>query len=179
MHMWILLVRFRAFPRKEATEIYHRHLLDHFSFISEQRMAEFHRITSRSQRNNFLKDLYLQWRGTIAAFDEGLVKGDAVLGAAVWRNIFGAKEDTNWEDVAKVVAFTRRVLAKLGELPDEEIVDAVAGEEADSIFEIFDDEAKLVEKRSQGIDQPIADAANGTKGSSDPIVENAMKSAKA
>lgn len=91
-------------------------------------MDVLHGMTSRGIRNKFLKDLFIQWRGVLAAYDEGLVKGDAVLGAAVWRNLWKASYtgpdggDVNWAGVAWVVAYMRRVLVELEDLSEGEMV---------------------------------------------------------
>ena len=55
----------------------------------------------------------------MAGYDEGLVKGDAVLAAAVWRNVFKAKEDVDLLALGKVVGFIREALQALDSMPDE------------------------------------------------------------
>ncbi|KAL4869966.1 hypothetical protein BDV12DRAFT_67758 [Aspergillus spectabilis] len=131
LHMYLLTVRLRALPSHESLQTYSRHLIDHFSHNAEHRMDVLHGLTSRTIRNKFLKDLFIQWRGLLAAYDEGLIKGDAVLGAAVWRNLWKASYNTpdgkeiEWEKVARVVAYMRRVLSELSKM-----------DEADLIFEL-------------------------------------------
>ncbi len=88
-------------------------------------MTIFHGISSRSMRNRYLKDLYNQWRGVLGAYDEGLIKGDAVLATAVWRNVFKAKDDVDWRNVALVVGFMRRALRALERAPDKAITGAM------------------------------------------------------
>lgn len=80
-------------------------------------------MVARSERNKYLKDLFVQWRGCQAGYDEGLVKGDAVLATAVWRNIFrGEKDDVDWRRVGEVVSYIRHVLGVLGDMSDADIV---------------------------------------------------------
>uniref|UniRef100_A0A093XQN1 TIP41-like protein n=1 Tax=Talaromyces marneffei PM1 TaxID=1077442 RepID=A0A093XQN1_TALMA len=150
LHMYLLTVRIRALPSPESVRTHSRHLFDHFSHNAEQRMATLHNISSRSIRNKYLKDLFIQWRGVLAAYDEGLVKGDAVLGAAVWRNIWKASgtthdgQDLDWAKVATVVAYMRRVLSELAKTNEADLVfdlvssdsiaAAVAGKEKKAIF---------------------------------------------
>lgn len=128
LHMYLLTVRLRALPSHESVQTYSRHLIDHFSHNAEQRMDVLHGITSRAIRNKFLKDLFIQWRGVIAAYDEGLVKGDAVLGAAVWRNLWKATytgpdgKDMDWTKVACVVAYMRRVLSELSQVSEGDLI---------------------------------------------------------
>ncbi|KAI2787770.1 hypothetical protein POX_f08147 [Penicillium oxalicum] len=104
----------------------HMYLLTH-------RMDDLHDIGSRSIRNKYLKDLFVQWRGIIAAYDEGLVKGDAVLGAAVWRNLWKAEavgpdgKELDWSKIAWVVAYMRRVTAQLGRMEEADIVMELSG----------------------------------------------------
>jgi cytochrome b pre-mRNA-processing protein 3 len=122
--MYILTVRLRLFPAEHAPA-WHQHLVDHFSFAAEARMTELHGMSSGSIRARYLKDLFIQWRGVLAAYDEGLVKGDAVLAAAVWRNIFKGDEDVDAVSVAMVVGYLRREVAAVGMLSDEEVAGAL------------------------------------------------------
>lgn len=91
-------------------------------------MDVLHGLTSRAIRNKFLKDLFIQWRGVLAAYDEGLVKGDAVLGAAVWRNLWKASykesdgSELDWAKVARVVSYMRRVTSELSQVTEADLI---------------------------------------------------------
>ncbi|KAE8348087.1 ubiquinol-cytochrome C chaperone-domain-containing protein [Aspergillus coremiiformis] len=128
LHMYLLTVRLRALPSYESFQTYSRHLIDHFSHNAEHRMDVLHGFTSRTIRNKFLKDLFIQWRGVLAAYDEGLVKGDAVLGAAVWRNLWKAShiapdgKELDWTKIARVVAYMRRVTSDLFQVREADLV---------------------------------------------------------
>ena len=89
---------------------------------------------ARGIRNRYLKDLFLQWRGVLAAYDEGLVKGDAVLAAALWRNLWKGNEDVDWTKVALVVAWMRACLVRLDKVAVEGLVAGVTGTEG--VFEM-------------------------------------------
>lgn len=117
LHMYVLTVRLRAFPAQHA-RIWHQNLLDHFFYAAEDRMATWHGMSARSVRNKYLKDIYTQWRGILFSYDEGLVRGDAVLASAVWRNVFKANPDTSVADVALVTAYLRQELARAESLSD-------------------------------------------------------------
>ncbi|KAI5303347.1 hypothetical protein KEM56_007646, partial [Ascosphaera pollenicola] len=130
LHMYLLIVRFRAMPSQDSFRIYAQHLFDHFSHDAESRMTILHGMNMRGVRNQYLKDLFIQWRGVLAAYDEGLIAGDAVLGAAVWRNLWKAThtdqltgEEIDWVKIARIVAYMRRALTELSSTPDGEIVD--------------------------------------------------------
>lgn len=56
-----------------------------------------------------------------AGFDEGLCKGDAVLAAAIWRNLFDSKPDVDVELLAVITSYVRRVLSGLDKVSDETI----------------------------------------------------------
>ncbi|OJJ31768.1 hypothetical protein ASPWEDRAFT_43753 [Aspergillus wentii DTO 134E9] len=128
LHMYILTVRLRALPSHESLQTYSRHLIDHFSHNAEHRMDVLHGLASRGIRNKFLKDLFIQWRGVLAAYDEGLVKGDAVLGAAIWRNLWKAShtdpegQDIDWAKIARVVAYMRRVLSEISNVSEADLI---------------------------------------------------------
>ncbi|KAK3058943.1 hypothetical protein LTR09_000509 [Extremus antarcticus] len=118
LHMYLLTVRLRTFPAEHA-KIWHQQLLDHFFYAAEDRMAVWHNISARSVRNKYLKDMWQQWRGVIFSYDEGLVKGDAVLAGALWRNLYKGNLETDVKDLALVTAWMRRELKGLDELSDE------------------------------------------------------------
>ena len=120
IYMYMLTVRFRLFPAAHAPS-WHQHLLDHFFHDAEDRMAMYHGMVARGVRNKYLKDLYIQWRGVLAAYDEGLVKGDAVLATAVWRNVFKGAEDADVKTLAEIVGFMRKELKRLEEASDGEV----------------------------------------------------------
>lgn len=128
LHMYLLTVRLRALPSYSSFQTYSRHLIDHFSHNAEHRMDVLHGFTSRTIRNKFLKDLFIQWRGVLAAYDEGLVKGDAVLGAAVWRNLWKASQngpdgkELDWSKIARVVAYMRRVTSELSRVNEADLI---------------------------------------------------------
>ncbi|KAF2765125.1 hypothetical protein EJ03DRAFT_331252 [Teratosphaeria nubilosa] len=118
MYMYLLNVRLRTFT-KEHVRIWEQNLVDHFFYAAEDRMAVDHLMTARGVRNKYLKDLWLQWRGLLLSYDEGLIKGDAVLAAAVWRNMFQARQDVDLDDLALVVAYMRQQLQVLERISDD------------------------------------------------------------
>ena len=124
LHMYLLTVRMRCFPAEHAP-IWHQHLLDQFFYTAEDKMVQLHNVHSRAIRNKYLKDLYVQWRGLLAGYDEGLIRGDAVLATAVWRNVFKADEDVDFVGLGQVISYMRGVLRGLDTMSD----DAIAGGE--------------------------------------------------
>ncbi|OJD17967.1 hypothetical protein AJ78_01998 [Emergomyces pasteurianus Ep9510] len=172
LHMYLLTVRLRTLPSPESFRTYSQHLLDNFSHNAEHRMTVYHGMTMRGIRNRYLKDLFIQWRGVLAAYDQGLVSGDAVLGAAVWRNIWKAShgnpkaggggdgngdtktalEEMDWRKVVVVVAYMRRVLSELSRVPDEGLVDAISGKR---VFGLNRQDWGLVGTVSRGMNEPF------------------------
>jgi cytochrome b pre-mRNA-processing protein 3 len=115
-------------------------------------MLLLHGMSARAIRNRYLKDLFIQWRGLVASYDEGLMKGDAVLGGAVWRNMFKADEEVDWVKVGVIVGYMRRVISMLGNVEVNEIARAIDG--TDGIFQTARQGLLgTVEKNSIGIDQ--------------------------
>ena len=144
IHMYLLTVRLRLFPAAHAHH-WHQNLLDHFFYAAEDRMAVFHGMSARSIRNRYLKDLFVQWRGVLTAYDEGLIKGDAVLGTAVWRNIFDADENVDVESVAQIVAWFKKSLRDLDRMQDHEIASGeITFEDPSRQLQVVGRESKLL-----------------------------------
>jgi cytochrome b pre-mRNA-processing protein 3 len=123
--MWILQVRLRHFPApmsKHWIEL----LTNHCFWEAEKTMDLVQKLTG-TQRSKYLKDYYEIWRGTILAYDEGLVKGDAVLAAAVWRMLFDAKEDVDPVKIALVTAYLRKEVGRVGLLGDKVLASGWVG----------------------------------------------------
>ncbi|KAL8656450.1 MAG: hypothetical protein Q9210_000243 [Variospora velana] len=157
LHMYILTVRLRAFSPTAAPS-WHQHLLDHFFYTAEDRMVREHNVYSRMIRNKYLKDLFTQWRGILAAYDEGLVKGDAVLATAVWRNVFDAREDVDLQGLGDVVCYMRGVMKGLEAVGDEEVG------KGDVEFGDPGTQRKFVEARSRMMDSlPAKEDGGGVK----------------
>lgn len=126
-------------------------------------MIYSHGLDSRMARNKYLKDLFLQWRGILLAYDEGIVKGDAVLAAAIWRNLFNAQEDVDVVKLSQIVAFMRRSLRDLEAMGDLEVV---GKSEGDRLFGKPVEEEVLVGKRSPLMDLPVEKAPGKPLGKS-------------
>ncbi|KAI1089694.1 ubiquinol-cytochrome C chaperone-domain-containing protein [Rostrohypoxylon terebratum] len=120
LHMYLVFARLRNLDR-EAAQSWQRQFVDHYFFDAEEKMDLVHGINSRTLRHRYLKDLFVQWRGVIAAYDEGVIKGDTVLAAAVWRNIYKAKEDVDVRALATIVSWMRLCLKMLDQIPDESL----------------------------------------------------------
>ncbi|KAI1613875.1 ubiquinol-cytochrome C chaperone-domain-containing protein [Exophiala viscosa] len=157
LHMYVLVVRLRALEAAEFNE-YHRYMIEHFSNAAEDRMVLLHNLAAKGVRNKYLKDLFLQWRGVLAANDEAMVKGDAVLAGAIWRNLFQGKEDVDWEKVALVVAYLRRAITKVGTLELNTIITHIDGPQgiwAQSQKRI----QELVDRPNKNLNEPFTDSA--------------------
>jgi cytochrome b pre-mRNA-processing protein 3 len=120
LHMYLLVVRFRCLDAA-AQQAWQAQLVNHFFYHAEAKMEDVHELHARMVRQTYLKDLFVQWRGLMLAYDEGIVKGDAVLASAVWRNLFKAREDVDVRALAAVVAWMRAGLRELGEMADEDV----------------------------------------------------------
>lgn len=76
----------------------------------ELRMRGPYAVTQGRLIKGYMKDLLEQYHGACAAYDEGLIRGDAVLAAAIWRNLFGG----GWAGVGGVKG---KRAPKAGEAP--------------------------------------------------------------
>lgn len=155
--MYLLTVRIRAFPPTHAPT-WHQHLLDHFFYMAEDRMVTLHGINVQSLRNKYLKDLFTQWRGLLAGYDEGLAKGDdAVLATALWRNVFGADQDVDLTLLGAVLSYTRGVLAGLDYMTNNVLMtgEVAFGDPASQLQEVLVQSRTMIEGEIQPGDQHI------------------------
>ncbi|GAA5880221.1 hypothetical protein JCM16303_001258 [Sporobolomyces ruberrimus] len=88
LHVWLLSVRFRALP-SPLGHTYVQEFINHMFIDMEYRIRGPYAVTQGRLIKGYMKDMLEQYHGSIAAYDEGLVSGDAVLAAALWRNMFG------------------------------------------------------------------------------------------
>lgn len=97
--------------------------------------------------------MFVQWRGLLAAYDEGIAKNDAVLAAAVWRNVFKASEDVDIARLAQIVSYMRRTLAGLDGLDDLKVMEVLVR------FGSPEGEGELVGRKSKMMDLPFERAS--------------------
>ncbi|KAK7742091.1 Mitochondrial beta-keto-acyl synthase [Cytospora paraplurivora] len=117
LHLYLVVVRLRCLE-KNAWQAWQLQLVNHFFNHAEELMEVNHGMSSRMLRQRHLGNLFQTWRGVILAYDEGLVKGDAVMASAVWRNIFKAEEDVDMRHVAAIVSWSRSTLKNLDQMLD-------------------------------------------------------------
>ena len=117
LQLYVVIARARTL-KPEAYDPFYKQMLDHFFQECETIMQVNHDMASAAARSSYLKDLFLQWRGVMAAYDEGVVRGDAVLASAVWRNLYKAREDVDVTKLGRVVAWMRQALCRLDKMPD-------------------------------------------------------------
>lgn len=118
LHLYLIYARLRNMPL-DSTREWQKQLTDHFFFDAEKRMDVTHGITSRALRHRYLKDLFVQWRGVLLSYDEGVARGDAVLAAALWRNVYKGRADVDPRRLAALVSWTRLGLRSLDQVPDD------------------------------------------------------------
>ncbi|KAJ9615233.1 Serine carboxypeptidase 3 [Cladophialophora chaetospira] len=155
LHMYVIVTHLRAVLESEAEfQNYHRYLIEQFSREAEDKMILLHNMSAQGIRSRYLKDFLLQWRGILLSYDEGLVKGDAVLASAIWRNLFRADEDVDWVKVAQVVAFLRLSVRKIGFRSMQEVVGDLTVKE--NIWpNVEGGISTLVDRPTQGIRAPL------------------------
>lgn len=118
--MYMLQVRFRMFPKSHAP-VWIQHITNHAFYAAEDRLVVWHKFNANSLRQKYLKDMFAQWRGVLLSYDEGLIKGDAMLAAAIWRNLLGSREDVDFDKLAQIVGYMRRELQRLDNATDDEV----------------------------------------------------------
>jgi hypothetical protein len=78
------------------------------AFFEDIEMRIYYEYNIKSQRyiQNQMKEFYENFRGLMIAYDEGLIKTDAVLAAAFWRNLYqNTPTSVDFEKLAKIVNY--------------------------------------------------------------------------
>lgn len=161
LHLYLLIVRLRCLE-KDVYQNWQAQLVDHFFHEAEAKMDFLHGMTSRSIRQRSLQDLFQQWRGLILAYDEGLVKGDAVLASAVWRNLFKGKEDVDLRHLAAIVSWMRLCLKNLDKMADDALplyAAIVFKMPASAELSVVDSPAAALQGIYSGLDMKTADTS--------------------
>ena len=146
LHLYLLVVRLRCLDR-ESYQTWQAQLVDHFFHEAAAKMELTHDLSSNAIRQRYLKDLFVQWRGITLAYDEGLVKGDAVLASALWRNLFKASETVDLRVLAAIVSWMRLSLKNLDQMGDDAILHSAVSAfkwPAKSELELVDRPAKAL-----------------------------------
>lgn len=117
LHLWMIMVRMRALP-KNVGHHYQQQMTNHFFNDAEARLRVVYQIRDGRIVQTYMKDLLLQWRGSVAAYDQALIAGDAVLAAALWRNMYGARKDADLACLERMVEHVRANLKQLDETTD-------------------------------------------------------------
>lgn len=90
LHIWLLSVRFRSLPAPLGKQ-YIQEIINHYFIHSETLMRTRYNVKQSRLIKGYLRDMLYQYHGANMGYDEGLIsESDAILAAAVWRNLFGA-----------------------------------------------------------------------------------------
>ena len=90
LHIWLLSVRFRSLPAPLGKS-YIQEMINHYFIHSESLMRGRYKVKQARLIKGSLRDMLYQYHGANLGYDEGLISGnDAILAAAIWRNLFGA-----------------------------------------------------------------------------------------
>ncbi|KAI8321687.1 hypothetical protein GQ54DRAFT_176025 [Martensiomyces pterosporus] len=115
LYVWMAMVRIRADP---SAKYYNQELVDCFFRDAEKKIRNSGIKSSRIV-NDTLKDLVSSFKGTVMSLDEGFAKSDAVLAAAIWRNLVPVDEKVLQIDA--ITQYVRSQLAKLDQCDAEQL----------------------------------------------------------
>ncbi|KAJ1720138.1 Ubiquinol cytochrome-c reductase assembly protein Cbp3 [Coemansia erecta] len=118
LYVWMAMVRIRADP---SAKHYNQGLVDYFFRDTEDRIRASGIKSSRIV-NDTLKDLVSSFKGTVMSLDEGFARSDAVLAAAIWRNLVPVDEA-----VLPIDAVTKYVRMQLQRLDKCDIAELSSG----------------------------------------------------
>ncbi|ORX74416.1 hypothetical protein DL89DRAFT_289980 [Linderina pennispora] len=116
LYVWMMLVRIRADPNAKH---YNQELVDCFFRDAEKKIRDSG-VKSGRIVNDTLKDLVSSYKGTVMSLDEGLVRSDAVLAAAIWRNL--VPTDGAILEIDAVTKYVRTQLARLDKTTLEQLI---------------------------------------------------------
>jgi cytochrome b pre-mRNA-processing protein 3 len=74
--------------------------------------------------SKIVKDLVSGYQGQILAYDEGLFYGDAILAAAIWRNLYHANNTVKASELAIVVDYVRRNLKAVQDMALDDVLES-------------------------------------------------------
>ncbi|GME86555.1 unnamed protein product [[Candida] boidinii] len=117
LHIWLLFVRMRAMPFKYGKS-YQQKLVDRFFKDMELRLSEEMNVLSGRITDSYLKDFHSQLMGIVLSYDEALASNDAVLAAALWRNIFNGEKNVDLVKLEALVRYVRMQLYVLSKTSD-------------------------------------------------------------
>ncbi|KAJ2742380.1 Ubiquinol cytochrome-c reductase assembly protein Cbp3 [Coemansia sp. BCRC 34301] len=115
LYVWMAMVRVRADPQ---AKYYNQALVDCFFLDAEQKMRTSG-IKSGRIINDTLKDLVSSFKGTVMSLDEGFARSDAVLAAAIWRNLVPV--DENVIQIDQIARYVRHEVQRLDKCAIEDL----------------------------------------------------------
>ncbi|PVU93495.1 hypothetical protein BB561_003259 [Smittium simulii] len=118
LYVWLCSVRLRA-ESKELAPFVKQQLIDNFFNLAEQKIRA-QGIKSGKIVNDTLKDLHSCYLGMFVSFDQGFVSSDALLAAAVWRNVLNNCESA--QVLEYTVDYIRQQLHMLDSLSSEAFI---------------------------------------------------------
>ncbi|EMR11767.1 hypothetical protein PNEG_00197 [Pneumocystis murina B123] len=123
LHVWMLMVRIRALPQK-TSKMYQQELVNHFFEDCEYKMRNNYKIHSERIISFHMKDLLMQFNGSVFAYDEGMYRNDCILALALWRNLYAGRTKINVSFLAASVLYVRNTLFELDNMLDEDVQNA-------------------------------------------------------
>ncbi|KAJ2645154.1 Ubiquinol cytochrome-c reductase assembly protein Cbp3 [Coemansia sp. RSA 1694] len=115
LYVWMAMVRIRA---DSNAKYYNQGLVDCFFMDAEQKMRSSGIKSSRIV-NDTLKDLVSSFKGTVMSLDEGFARSDAVLAAAIWRNLVPV--DENVIQIDQIARYVRQEIQRLDKCAIEDL----------------------------------------------------------
>ncbi|KAK9728494.1 Serine carboxypeptidase 3, variant 2 [Basidiobolus ranarum] len=118
LHVWMLMVRLR--PEPNGKEIVQQ--MVNFYFLDAEQRIKDAGVTSGKIVSTTVKDLVAGFHGGVMAYDEGLCKDDAVLTAALWRNLFTTiSSHQHGKEMAYMTRYVREQLSRLDSISSEKL----------------------------------------------------------
>ncbi|KAJ2656254.1 Ubiquinol cytochrome-c reductase assembly protein Cbp3 [Coemansia sp. RSA 1200] len=116
LYVWMMMARIRADPNAKH---YNQGLIDSFFGDAERKIRQSG-IKSGRIVNDTLKDLMSSFKGTVMSLDQGFASSDAVLAAAIWRNLL--PEDDMVLQIDSIARFVRSQLAALDKCSIDDLI---------------------------------------------------------
>ncbi|KAJ3295687.1 hypothetical protein HK104_002405 [Borealophlyctis nickersoniae] len=117
LHMWMLSTRLRA--EGQGGKELRQEVFNHLWLDVEIKLGK---AGVNKRVNQIVEDLLGAYYGHTLAYDEGLYENDAIFGAALWRNMYGAQNNVTPLQMEALLTYCRRQLQHIENMDRDDVL---------------------------------------------------------